>query len=166
MPGLLLAFLCTGAVSGAMEVTTIAFADAHGHKSAAGAVLALQAAGSCTAGVLFGLVKPHGPLAKRFAYGLAVMAVLMALPLLAWNLPSLACCLFLAGCATAPTMVTGMTLVQSLVPADRINEGMTPAVTGLLVGISAGAGPAVGPPSTRPPAPASGYPWRRPPSPP
>ncbi|MEV6010353.1 MFS transporter [Streptomyces sp. NPDC051976] len=141
LPRLLVTFLCTGVVFGAMEVTTVAFADAHGHRSAAGAVLALQATGSCTVGLLYGLAKqPAGPVAKRFAYGVAAMAALMALPLLAWNLPSLACCLFLAGCATAPTMVTGMTMVQSLVPADRLNEGMTLAVTAILAGISAGAG--------------------------
>ncbi|HEY3477484.1 MAG TPA: MFS transporter, partial [Streptomyces sp.] len=141
LPRLLATFLCTGVIFGAMEVTTVAFADAHGHRSAAGAVLALQATGSCTAGLVYGLIKPAaGSVDKRFAYGVAAMAALMALPLLAWNLPSLACCLFLAGCATAPTMVTGMTKVQSLVPADRLNEGMTLAVTAILAGISAGAG--------------------------
>lgn len=140
LPRLLVTFLCAGVLFGAMEVTTVAFADAHGHRSAAGAILALQATGSCTAGLLYGLAKTAGSVEKRFACGVAAMAVLMALPLLAWNLPSLACCLFLAGCATAPTMVTGMTMIQSLVPADRLNEGMTLAVTAILAGIAAGAG--------------------------
>ena len=139
MPRLLAVFLCTGAVFGAMEVTTIAYAGARGHTAAAGPVLALQAAGSCAAGLVFGLAAPTGPPARRFARGTAAMALLMALPLLAWDLPSLACALFVAGCATAPTMVTGMTLVQSSVPAARLNEGMTLAVTAILTGVSAGA---------------------------
>ncbi len=44
----------TGVVFGAMEVATIAFADARGQRAAAGAVLALQAAGSCAAGLATG----------------------------------------------------------------------------------------------------------------
>ncbi|MDJ0344359.1 MFS transporter [Streptomyces sp. H10-C2] len=139
MPALLAVFFCTGVVFGAMEITTIAYADSQGHTSAAGAVLALQAAGSGVAGLLYGLSRPAGPATARFAGAVAAMAALMTLPLLARNLPELACCLFLAGCATAPTMVNGMTLVQSLVPAARLNEGMTLAVTGILAGISAGA---------------------------
>ncbi|MER7161864.1 hypothetical protein ABT380_25560, partial [Streptomyces lydicus] len=46
--------------------------------------------------------------------------------------------LLAAGMATAPTMVTGMGLVQARTPADRLNEGMTLAVTALLGGIAAG----------------------------
>lgn len=139
LPALLAVFFCTGVIFGALEVTTIAFADARGHSSAAGAVLALQAAGSGAAGLLYGLARPIGPATARFASAVAAMAALMTLPLLAGNLPVLACCLFLAGCATAPTMVNGMTLVQNLVPPGRLNEGMTLAVTGILGGISAGA---------------------------
>lgn len=55
------------------------------------------------------------------------------------SLPLLACGLLIAGAATAPTMVTGMTLVQRLTPTGRLNEGMTLAVTALLAGIAAGA---------------------------
>ncbi len=40
--------------------------------------------------------------------------------------------------ATAPTMVTAMTLVQRRTPADRLNEGMSLMVTGLLTGIACG----------------------------
>jgi predicted MFS family arabinose efflux permease len=40
--------------------------------------------------------------------------------------------------ATAPTMVTGMTLVQQRSPEGQLNEGMTLAVTGLLGGIACG----------------------------
>ncbi|MFE9881571.1 MFS transporter [Streptomyces sp. NPDC005784] len=188
MPPLLLSFLATGAVFGAMEVVTIAFADERGHRSAAGAVLALQAAGSCVAGLLYGAMKrgtpsaspeqstpgtraaaspePANPLddrtasghlpehsapldadtealsARRYAVCVGAMAVLLTLPLLAvrltGSLPVLAGALLVAGMATAPTMVTGMTLVQRRTPEGRLNEGMTLAVTGLLGGIAGG----------------------------
>ncbi len=142
MPPLLSVCLAMGVVFGAMEVVTIAYADAQGHRSAAGAVLALQAAGSCAAGLLYGAVKPAGPAANRYPWCVAAMTALLTLPLLATaltgSLLALAGALLVAGMATAPTMVTGMTLIQERTPEGRINEGMTLAVTGLLGGIAAG----------------------------
>ena len=143
MPSLLLGFLATGAVFGSMEVVTIAFTDARGHQSAAGAVLALQAAGSCAAGLLYGAREPTGPAERRYVLCVAVMAALLALPLLAASLTgsllALSGALLLAGMATAPTMVTAMALVQRRTPEGRLNEGMTLAVTGILGGIACGA---------------------------
>ncbi|MFS0696249.1 MFS transporter [Streptomyces nitrosporeus] len=134
MPALLTVFLATGAVFGSMEVVSIAHAG--------GAILALQAAGSCVAGLVYGSLRPAGNVHRRLLLCLAGMTALMALPLLAATtaeaLPVLACALLLAGAATAPTMVTGMTLVQRLTPASQLNEGMTLAVTALLGGIAAG----------------------------
>ena len=132
-------FLATGVLFGSMEVSTVAVLDALGGGAANGGVLALQAAGSCLAGVVFGSVTLRGPLVGRFTTGIAAMAA-GVLPLtVADGLGVLAALLFLAGTATAPTMISGMTLVQRLVPAGRLTEGMSTAYTGLLVGISAGA---------------------------
>ncbi|MET7800185.1 MFS transporter [Streptomyces decoyicus] len=141
LPPLLVTFLATGAIFGSLEVVTIAFADGHGIRTAAGGLLALQAAGSCAAGLLYGLRRPTGHAGHRFLGCTAAMAALMLLPLLAAATGSpaaLAFALLLAGMATAPTMVTGMGLVQSLTPPGRLNEGMTLAVTALLGGIAAG----------------------------
>ncbi|MFI9215564.1 MFS transporter [Streptomyces werraensis] len=139
---LLLVCLATGGVFGSMEVVTIAFADGQGHRTAAGAVLALQAAGSCAAGLLYGAVRPAGSAWSRLVRCLAAMTALMTLPLLAAALTGsllvLAGALLVAGMATAPTMVTTMTLVQRHTPEGRLNEGMTLAVTGLLGGIACG----------------------------
>lgn len=133
MAPLLGVFLATGAVFGAMEVVTLAHVDG----PAAGPVLALQAAGSCAAGLVYG----RAGRSVRLRTCLAAMTVLMSLPLLGastGSLLALAGGLLVAGMATAPTMVTGMTLVQRLTPAGRLNEGMTLAVTALLGGIAAG----------------------------
>ncbi|WP_405537154.1 MFS transporter [Streptomyces sp. NBC_00075] len=142
MRPLLAVCLATGAVFGSMEVVTIAFADERGHRAAAGAVLALQAAGSCAAGLLYGALKPAGPAERRHPWCLAAMTVLMTFPLLAaaltGSLRVLAGALLVAGMATAPTMITNMTLVQGRTPEGRLNEGMTLAVTGLLGGIACG----------------------------
>ncbi|MEU8920705.1 MFS transporter [Kitasatospora sp. NPDC048545] len=146
VPGLrvlVLTFLATGMVFGATEITTVAYADALGHKAAAGALLGLVAAGSCLAGLLFGLLTPRRAPGVRFLTGAAAMAGVLLLPLAAWlggaGLGVLGVVLFTAGTATAPTMVTGMTLVQDLLPQRQFNEGMAMAVSGIVVGISAGA---------------------------
>ncbi|WP_132838811.1 MFS transporter [Streptomyces sp. BK205] len=134
--------LAMGAVFGSMEVVTIGFADGQGHRAAAGVVLGLQAAGSCAAGLVYGAVHRQGPVEDRHVWCIAAMTALLTLPLLAaaltGSLPVLACALLVAGMATAPTMVTGMTLVQRHTPPGRLNEGMTLAVTGLLGGIACG----------------------------
>ncbi|MFI9745433.1 MFS transporter [Streptomyces sp. NPDC052494] len=133
MVPLLAVFLATGAIFGSMEVVALAFVDG----PVAGPVLALQAAGSCAAGLLYGRARRTA----RLRTCLAAMTVLMAMPLLAastGSLLALAGGLLVAGMATAPTMVTGMGLVQRLTPASRLNEGMTLAVTALLAGIAAG----------------------------
>ncbi|WP_409000161.1 MFS transporter [Streptomyces ipomoeae] len=141
-PALLAVFLATGAVFGSLEVVTIAHTDAQGHPSAAGVLLGLQAAGSCVAGLAYGALRVTGPAEHRVRRCLAGMAALMTLP---WSAASTADSLFLlapalllAGMATAPTMVTAMSLVQQRTPEGQLNEGMTWAVTGLLGGIAVG----------------------------
>ncbi|MFF7068686.1 MFS transporter [Streptomyces pseudovenezuelae] len=142
VPPLLAVCLAMGAVFGSMEVVTIAFADAQGHRSAAGIVLALQAAGSCAAGLVYGASRRTGSAEDRYVWCIAAMTAVLTLPLLAASLTgsllALAAALLIAGMATAPTMVTGMTLVQRRTPPGRLNEGMTLAVTGLLGGIACG----------------------------
>ncbi|WP_416873667.1 MFS transporter [Kitasatospora sp. SC0581] len=146
VPGLrvlVLTFLATGMVFGATEITTVAYADALGHKASAGLLLALVAAGSCLAGLLFGLLAPRRAPGPRFLLGATAMVAVLLLPLAAGlggaGLGLLGVALFAAGTATAPTMVTGMTLVQELLPRRQFNEGMAMAVSGIVVGISAGA---------------------------
>ncbi|GAA3100237.1 MFS transporter [Streptomyces goshikiensis] len=133
---LLALFLCLGAVFGSMEVTSIAHLDARGLGAASGPVLALQAAGSCAAGLLYGTLRPRG-----LRGCLLAMAAAMTLPwaaAAAGSLPLLAGALLLAGMATAPTMVTAMSEVHALAPEGRLNESMTLAVTAILTGIAAG----------------------------
>ncbi|MFJ1872034.1 MFS transporter [Streptomyces chartreusis] len=142
MPPLLAVCLALGAVFGSTEVVTIAFADAQGHRTAAGVVLALQAGGSCAAGLLYGRVRFAGAAEDRYPWCVAAMTALLVLPLLAASLTGslllLSAALLAAGMATAPTMITNMTLVQRRTPDGRLNEGMTLAVTALLGGIACG----------------------------
>ncbi|GHE91455.1 MFS transporter [Streptomyces spiralis] len=131
-------FVATGSIFGAVDVVTVAFADERGHKSAASVVLALYAAGSCSAGVLFGLLRPSGAPARRWALGICAMAVSMIPLLLVGNLLFLAVALFVAGLSVAPTMITTMALVEEHVPRAHLTEGMTWVSTGLAVGVAFG----------------------------
>ncbi|WP_333768097.1 MFS transporter [Streptomyces sp. IBSBF 2435] len=139
MPVLIGVFIGTGTVFGAVDVTTLAFADEHGHKSAASLVLATYALGSCLAGLAFGLIRPRGSAQGRFLLGISLMAVSMIPPLLVGNLVFLAMALFFSGLTIAPTMVTSMSLVERLVPRARLTEGMTWTSTGLAIGVALGA---------------------------
>jgi predicted MFS family arabinose efflux permease len=131
-------FAATGAIFGSVDVVTVAFAEAHGHKSAASVVLALYAAGSCVAGIVFGLLRPGGAPARRWLVGVCAMAVSMIPLLLVGNLPFLAVALFVAGLSIAPTMITTMALVEEHVPRAQLTEGMTWVSTGLAVGVALG----------------------------
>ncbi|MFF4490150.1 MFS transporter [Streptomyces sp. NPDC001544] len=131
-------FVATGAIFGAVDVATVAFADERGHKGTASVVLALYAAGSCAAGVVFGLLRPAGTPERRWLLGVCAMSVSMIPLLLVGNLSLLAVALFVAGLSIAPTMITTMSLIEEHVPRAQLTEGMTWVSTGLAVGVALG----------------------------
>ncbi|WP_018547319.1 MFS transporter [Streptomyces sp. LaPpAH-108] len=135
---LVAAFTATGTIFGAVDVATVAFAEERGHKGAASVVLAVYAAGSCSAGLVFGLLRFAGRPERRWLLGLAAMAVSMIPLLLVGNLPLLAVALFVAGLSVAPTMITTMSLIEEHVPRANLTEGMTWVGTGLAVGVALG----------------------------
>ncbi|MER5502450.1 MULTISPECIES: MFS transporter [unclassified Streptomyces] len=135
---LVVTFVATGAIFGAIDVVTVAFAEERGHKAAASLVLAVYALGSCLAGAVFGLLRLKGRASTRWLVGVCAMAVSMIPLQLAGNLPFLAVALFVAGLAIAPTMVTTMALVEQHVPRTELTEGMTWTSTGLAVGVALG----------------------------
>ncbi|MFD7259025.1 MFS transporter [Streptomyces sp. NPDC059874] len=131
-------FVATGAIFGSIDVSTLAFADEQGHKSAASLILAIWALGSCIAGIVFGLLHLKGRTERRWVLGIVAMAVSMIPLLLAGNLPFLAVALFVSGLAIAPTMITTMALIEAHVPRAKLTEGMTWISTGLAVGVAVG----------------------------
>ncbi|MFF9869103.1 MULTISPECIES: MFS transporter [unclassified Streptomyces] len=135
---LVAAFVATGAIFGAVDVVTVAFAEEEGHKAAASLVLAVYALGSCLAGAVFGLLHLKGEPSRRWVLGVCAMAVSMIPLQLAGSLPVLAVALFVAGLAIAPTMVTTMALVEAHVPRTKLTEGMSWTGTGLAVGVALG----------------------------
>ncbi|MEU5366373.1 MFS transporter [Streptomyces sp. NPDC005925] len=131
-------FVATGAIFGAVDVVTVAFAEEQGHKGAASVVLALYATGSCAAGVVFGLMRFAGAPERRWLLGVCATAVSMIPLLLVGNLPFLAVALFVAGLSVAPTMITTMSLLEEHVPRAQLTEGMTWVSTGLAAGVALG----------------------------
>lgn len=129
-------FFVLGTMFGSLEITSVAHLGSHGLGALSGPVLALQAAGSCAAGLLYGTLRPRG-----LPTCLAALAGAMALPWAAaatGSLLPLALALLLAGVATAPVMVTAMSRIHAATPPGRLNEGMTLAVTAIFAGIAAG----------------------------
>ncbi|MDH6113140.1 MFS family permease [Kitasatospora sp. MAP12-15] len=142
---LVLTFVATGAIFGSVEVVTVAFAQEQGHTSLSSLVLAVYALGSALAGLVFGTLKLPGTLGQRFLAGVSVMAVSMVpLVLVAAfctgvaGLAALGGALFVAGLSISPTLISAMGLVERLVPAAQLTEGMSWTTTGLALGVALG----------------------------
>lgn len=138
-PGIVLLTLVltmTGCIFGANEVVTLAVAQDAGARSLGGIVIALFALGSAISGLVYGSRTVTVPLSRALILGAAAMALLEAPVLLVTDLAPLAVVLMVAGAATAPTLITAMTITQRLVPASRVNEAMGLVVTGLVIGVA------------------------------
>ena len=128
-----------GVLFGGAEVTTVAFAEENHHKAVSGALLALWAAGSLSAGVITGAIHwRRGPV-SRVRWGSFAMACAMAPLCLIDSLAVMGMVLFVAGFAIAPTMIATMSLTEAVVPAGRLTEGMAIIQTGLVAGVAPGA---------------------------
>ena len=139
-PGLLILMAVmafVGGVFGSVEISAVAFADESGRRVIAGPLLACYAGGSMLSGLAFGAVTWRVSARRRLTMGAAVMtATVTTLP---WtdSATVLAALLFLAGVGIAPTLISGFSLVERMVPTASVTEGLTWATTGLIVGFSA-----------------------------
>jgi MFS family permease len=128
-----------GAVFASAEVSMVAYCGQHGQRSFSGVVLAAIAAGSASAGLVYGAFQWRSDVLSRFRVQAAVFAVLPVVLLAAVNVPVLAVCGFVLGIGIAPTLITAFGLVQQIVPARSLTEGLSWVSTGLNVGYGAGA---------------------------
>jgi MFS family permease len=136
-----LAVVCAalGVLFGAAEVTTVAFADEHGHRSFSGGLLACWAFGSLLAGVITGVVRWRRGPTVRVRWGALGMACAMVPLTFIGSLPLMGVVLFVAGFAIAPTLIATMSLTETTVPPARLTEGMAIMQTGLVAGVAPGA---------------------------
>jgi MFS family permease len=138
LPVITVVFVALGALFGSFEVIVVAFASEDGQRGAAGYVLATYALGSLISGVGYGAVHWRRRLDHRFLIGATAMGTsMLALPLVS-NMLTLTVLAFLAGFAISPTLIAGAALVQQLVPAGRLTEGLSWTITGLGIGVTVG----------------------------
>lgn len=133
------AFVAMGVAFGAVEVSTVAFADERDQITGAGAVLAAFAAGSMVAGIAFGGLATGGPTRRRFVVGQAALALALVPLVLVGSLPALALVLAVAGLAISPTLITGFGLAESSSPRPRVTEALAWVNTALGIGVAVGA---------------------------
>ncbi|WP_440064349.1 MFS transporter [Streptosporangium sp. OZ121] len=142
IPGVALmsgAFLAMGAVFGSVDLITVAFAEERGAKAAAGLLLASFAGGSLVSGLWYGARRWSIPLSSRFVRSLAVFAAGLTPIMLIGDIRLMAGALFLAGLAISPTIITGYSLTEQLVPAGLLTEGMSWISTSVGFGVAIGA---------------------------
>lgn len=130
--------IAIGTLFGTAEVTVIALAKELGQPGAASFILAGYAAGSLVVGLVFGTLKLKATLAQQFMAA-NLVAALTTVPLLfVANIPMLAIALFIAGASISPTFITAFGLIEQRIPAARLTEGITWAVTGIGIGMAVG----------------------------
>lgn len=135
---LALTLAAVGVVFGALEVVVVVFAEERGAPGAAGWLLALVAAGSGGAGLVYGARSWRMPVAARFVLALAGLVVGVAPLLLAPGIATLAPLALLSGIAISPTLIASYALVEVLVPPSAHTEGYSLLSSGLLTGVAAG----------------------------
>jgi MFS family permease len=128
-----------GAVFGSAEVTMVAFCGQHGQRASAGWVVASFAGGSAMAGIVYGAVHWRVSLLRRFVITSLAFGMLPFLYFAATSTVTLALLTAVVGLGIAPTLIGGFGLVEAIVPASSLTEGLTWIGTGLSVGFGAGA---------------------------
>lgn len=135
---LVLAFVCIGGVFGTVQVSVTAFAEEAGKPGLAGALYAVFAGGSLLAGAVYGAIAwrhaAHGRLVVTFALLSLGTAPLWAVPSVGIMVPVALLC----GLAIAPTLITGFTLVDTLVPAAAKTEAFTWLTGAIGLGLALG----------------------------
>ena len=136
---LTLLMVAMGVIVGTVDIVSVAFAAALGQPAAASLVLSAYALGSCVAGLVFGALRLNQPLHRLLLLGgLATAATTVPLSLVG-GIAGLMAAVLVAGVFFAPTMIVAMSLVERVVPEQRLTEGMTWLLAGLNVGVAAGA---------------------------
>ena len=131
-------YLCLGAMFGTIDLSTVDFAQEHGHKPLAGFILGAYALGSAVGGLGYGSRTWHAPVYRRFAITLCIVAAGTAT---FWALPGLGVLtvvIFCSGLAISPTFISGFSLIEQQAPAGRRTEGLAWLSSAISVGVAVG----------------------------
>jgi MFS family permease len=131
-------YLCMGAMFATIDLSTLDFAQEHGHKPLAGFILGAYALGSAVGGLCYGSRSWAAPAHRRFAIALVLVTAGTAT---FWAMPGLivlAAVIFFSGLCISPTLITGYGLIDEQASAGRRTEGMAWLTSAISVGVAAG----------------------------
>jgi predicted MFS family arabinose efflux permease len=140
-PGLLTMaplYLCLGAMFASIDLSTVDFAQRHGHKPLAGLILGTYAFGSGVGGLWYGSRTWRARLERRFALTLALTVAGVAT---FWTQPSLLSLdggVLIAGLTIAPTLIAGYALIERQTRGARQTEAMTWLSSAISIGVAVG----------------------------
>ena len=133
-----LASVAMGAAFGAVEVIAPAFAEAHGHRAAAGIATGAFALGSLIGGVAIAMTGSRGHPAVRYLWALVALAFALLVPLAAGSITALTGLLLVAGLPIAPGFASAYSLVNRLGLPGSATESFAWISTAVTVGAAAG----------------------------
>lgn len=127
-----------GAMFGAFDISTVAFATEAGHEDWGGAVLGIISAGSFVGGLIFGSRKWRTPLWGRFVLTAVLLGIGFTVLSFMPTLIAYTAVGFVAGMAIAPVITSQDSVIQRLVKQSQLIEGMAWLRVGLGVGVAFG----------------------------
>ncbi|MBQ0986313.1 MFS transporter [Streptomyces sp. F63] len=131
----LMAVLTVCAVAGGVfNLALPAFAAGRGDPGAVGLLFAAWGVGGALGGIWFGRRKPALPTEQLLSRGVAVFAVLTALPALAWDFWSMAVALLIGGTVIAPVTAVEYDLIGRAAPRGTLAEAFTWVMTANIAG--------------------------------
>lgn len=122
---LAVAFLGIGSVFGGMQVSLTAFAEEIGNPGANGLLYGIFAAGNMLAGIACGAIAWKSGPRRRLVLGYAGLTLAASALWTVHSVALLAGLGLLVGLCIAPALISGYTLVESLVPASARTEAFT-----------------------------------------
>ncbi|MFI9649012.1 MFS transporter [Streptomyces sp. NPDC052040] len=122
---LIVTFLGIGSVFGGMQVSLAAFSESIGSPGLNGVLYGVFAAGNMLSGIVCGAIAWKVAPQRRILVGYTALALAASALWTAHSVLLLAALGLLVGMCIAPSLITGYTLVESLVPAGARTEAFT-----------------------------------------
>lgn len=127
---------------GAVYVAMPAFAEAEGDRADSGLLLAALAAGSLSAGIVYGTRSWRASATRRYLTFSVLFGAGLVPLFLAASRPGMAALMFVAGLSLAPVGASGYLLIRELAPEGAVTEafslGSTAQAAGAALGFGAG----------------------------
>ncbi|HEX9357928.1 MAG TPA: MFS transporter [Streptosporangiaceae bacterium] len=130
---------CLGAMFVAVDLATIAFAQHHGDKAAAGPLLGLYGLGSAIAGVWYGTRRWRAPHARRLTAALTATVLGVAPLAFMPGIWPMAAAITAAGLGISATLAGSYRVAEMAVPAGQRTEAMSWLTTAAATGTALGA---------------------------